>query len=36
VSHREFSPVEVEETEVSFEWASADEFVAMVEDMVLR
>jgi hypothetical protein len=27
-----FSDVEVEETEVSFEWESADEFVAMVKD----
>ena len=29
-----FSDVEVEETEVSFEWESADEFVAMVKDTV--
>ena len=29
-----FSAVEVEETEVSFEWESADEFVAMVKDTV--
>jgi len=29
-----FSDVEVEETEVSFEWASAAEFVAMVKDTV--
>ena len=29
-----FSDVEVEETEVSFEWESADEFVAMVRDTV--
>lgn len=29
-----FSDVEVEETEVSFKWESADEFVAMVKDTV--
>ena len=29
-----FSDVEVEETEVSFEWESAAEFVAMVKDTV--
>ena len=29
-----FSDVEVEETEVSFEWESAEEFVAMVKDTV--
>jgi SAM-dependent methyltransferase len=29
-----FSDVEIEETEVSFEWESADEFVAMVKDTV--
>src|SRR6185503_15444962 len=29
-----FSDVEVEETEVSFEWESADEFVAVVKDTV--
>src|SRR5437763_1969503 len=29
-----FSDVEVEETEVSFEWQSAGEFVAMVKDTV--
>ncbi len=29
-----FSEIEVEETEVSFEWESADEFVAMVRDTV--
>jgi SAM-dependent methyltransferase len=29
-----FSDVEVEETEVSFTWESADEFVAMVKDTV--
>jgi hypothetical protein len=29
-----FSDVEVEETEVSFEWESAGEFVAMVNDTV--
>ena len=31
-----FSDIEVEETEVSFEWESADEFVAMVKDTVQR
>jgi hypothetical protein len=29
-----FSDVEVEQTEVSFTWESADEFVAMVKDTV--
>src|SRR5205823_2410112 len=29
-----FSDVEVEETEVSFQWESSDEFVAMVKDTV--
>ncbi len=29
-----FSDIEVEETEVSFEWESAEEFVAMVKDTV--
>jgi ubiquinone/menaquinone biosynthesis C-methylase UbiE len=29
-----FSDIEVEETEVSFEWESADEFVAMIRDTV--